>query len=68
MMPGALHMLQQFGLGLDEDSSDDSPEVRMYLPNALRLVYLLLPGDRELRRLYVAVKVGEATRAKRREL
>ncbi len=68
MMPGALHMLQQFGLGLDKDSSDDSPEVWMYLSTALRLVYLLLPGGRELRRLYVAVQVGEATRAKRRKL
>ncbi len=64
MVSGALHTLEHFMRGADEKRRDDARQVWM----ALRLAFILLPNGRELRRMYVSVKVAEAARRRRQEM
>ena len=64
MVSGALHTLEHFMRGADEERRDDARQVRMFL----RLVFILLPNGRELRRMYVSVKAVQVARRRRQEL
>ncbi len=64
MVSGALHTLEHFMRGGDKEGREDARQVRMFL----RLAFILLPEGRELRRMYVSVKVAEAAWRRRQEL
>ncbi len=64
MVSGTLHVMEHFMRGADDDRRDDARQVRMML----RLAFILLPKGRELRRMYVSVKVAQAARRRRQEL
>ena len=64
MVSGALHVVEHFMRGAEEERRDDTRQVRMML----RLAFILLPNSRELRRMYVSVKAAQAARRRRQEL
>ena len=64
MVSGALHVMEHFVRGAYEERREAAPEMRIML----RLASILLPGDRELRRMYVSVKAAQVVRRRRLEL
>ena len=64
MVSGTLHVMEHFMRGAEQERRDDDRQVRMFL----RLAFILLPEGRDLRRMYVSVKMAQAARRRRQEL
>lgn len=64
IVSGTLRVVEYFIRGAEQERRDDERQVRMFL----RLAFILLPEDRDLRRMYVSVKMAQGTRRKHKEL